>query len=205
MSKELEPKFSPIGIVYPDDYDFKQWLKDGVYIGMLSKSLMFCLGDWCNFGETKYGEKYSQALDCSKFDYGTLRNAAWVCKHVPIERRNSNLFFGHHYEVAKLEPELQLEYLSKAEVNGWSVRQLRQCVKGFVNGEPNENPPALITFSAWKAMYEHENNTVLSERERKIASNAWKYARERRYEVEEAQLQGRKCDKVDEVLPSNVN
>lgn len=176
-----------VGIVFPDDYKFNNWLKDGEAIGRMSKSILFYLGDWCNYGEQKYGEKYSQALEHTKFDYGTLRNAAWVCSSVPLERRNKNLTFGHHYEVAKLKEHEQVQMLSEAELNTWSVRQLRNVVKALVapNIPPEDRKRAMElaalprkTFEVWWEEYRKTSEIVFTEVEEKLARAAWAASRE---------------------------
>ena len=34
----------------------------------------FWIGDWLNYGERKWGEKYKEALEKTGYDYQTLRN-----------------------------------------------------------------------------------------------------------------------------------
>jgi len=61
-----------------------------------------------------------------------------IDKHVAIRienfRRRKNLKFGHHQNVASLEPDQQDYWLERAEEEGWSVQEMRQQIKG---GKPH--------------------------------------------------------------------
>jgi hypothetical protein len=54
-----------------------------------------------NFGEGKYGEMYSQALDATKLSYSHLHHAKAVAARFEIGRRRPNLSWSHHHEVAR--------------------------------------------------------------------------------------------------------
>ena len=56
-----------------------------------SGSSMFLLGDWINYGEKAYGEKYAQALSVTSLSYDTLRVAHWVAEKFETDRRRSVL------------------------------------------------------------------------------------------------------------------
>lgn len=161
------------GMRFPDNYSFEMWLKDGNALGSFSKSLMFCIGDWCNFGEKAYGEKYAQALDNTKFSYGTLRNAAWVCRVIPLERRRPWMSFGHANEVAKLKDKEKIEeVLNTVEVERLSTHQTRMLVSKL-----NKNPaldfisadqikrPRWIGFDTWWMMKKDSGWNPRSEKE----------------------------------------
>ena len=74
---------------------------------VVQKHRMWWWGDWLRFGERKYGEMYSQAIDHSKLDYQTLANSTYVSGAVEFSRRRENLSWSHHKEIASLEPEDQ--------------------------------------------------------------------------------------------------
>ena len=102
-------------------------------------SRLWWFGDWCNFGERKYGEKYSQALEASDYERSTLRQASWVARQIEMSRRLDNLSWSHHLEVAALEPEDQDRWLNRADKEQLSSRDLR----GLVRAEriERETPP----------------------------------------------------------------
>lgn len=127
-------------------------------IGVFNNHIKWWLGDWIIFGENHFPAKYSQALDETMYSIGTLRNAVYVCRNIPIENRNPGLTFEHHYEVAKLPVGDQGEWLAQADANNWTCRQLRRAIKGEdVSGRalPDRMPPIgeekveRLTFDEW--------------------------------------------------------
>lgn len=90
---------------------------------------MFWLGDWANYGETSWGDKYSELIEQTGYNHQTLRDAAWVCNAVTLSRRKDKLTFAHHKEVAHLEPAAQTKWLSTAERERLTTRELRASVK----------------------------------------------------------------------------
>ena len=46
--------------------------------------------------EKKYGETYSQALEMTEYDEGTLRDAKWVSGQYELSSRDDNISWGHH-------------------------------------------------------------------------------------------------------------
>ena len=106
----------------------EDWLSIGELLKSIKGSVQFWLGDWLRYGERHYGEMYSQALDTTAYEYGTLKDAKWVAEKVEKSLRKDNLSFNHHKEVAKLQPQEQEHWLEKAESEGLSVRSLRQGI-----------------------------------------------------------------------------
>lgn len=109
----------------------EQWLECGKFIRHAEQSLMFWMGDWLNYGEEAYGEKYSQALESKDFVYGTLRNAAYVARKVPLIRRRPELSFSHHHFVAALDPKDQIIMLDEAVRNKLSCDELLILIKRY--------------------------------------------------------------------------
>jgi len=48
---------------------------------------------------------YSQALEATEYEYGTLANNKFLASKFEFSRRRENLSHAHHAEVASLEPE----------------------------------------------------------------------------------------------------
>jgi len=144
MSTDIIPALSvgvftatPTGLVVADGPapEFEIWFSYGEALRKIKGALKFVLGDWLNFGEKAYGEKYSQAVDETDWTYGTLANIAYVCSSIEFSRRHENLSFEHHYEIAKFDPDLQDYWLDKAESEKWTREELRKhrdiATKGF--------------------------------------------------------------------------
>jgi len=73
--------------------------------------------------ERFYPDKYTQALEETDYEYGTLANCKWVASKVEFSLRSENLSYKHHQEVAPLEPEDQKIWLEKAEQHNLSIRE----------------------------------------------------------------------------------
>lgn len=75
------------------------------------------VGDWLNYGERAYGEKYAQAMDVTGLEYDTLSSYRWVAAEIEPCLRKQKLSWSHHKEVAALEPAEQAEWLDRAETD----------------------------------------------------------------------------------------
>ncbi|MGH2954666.1 MAG: LmbU family transcriptional regulator, partial [Thermoanaerobaculia bacterium] len=113
----------------PDDLSFEDWQRMGETLGRIGRACQWWIGDWLNFGERAYGEKYTQAIEATGYDYDTLNGFRWVAQEVESVRRRTNLSWSHHREVAALDPPDQEERLDRAEAEGWSVHELRKAVR----------------------------------------------------------------------------
>lgn len=121
--------FDKTGLTVSGNPTFEEWQNCGEFLKQAEKSVQFWIGDWLNYGEKKYGETYSQALDETDYDDGTLRNSKWVSSRIELSRRRDNLSFSHHQEVAQLQPADQEFWLDKAEEEHLSTRDLRHKIK----------------------------------------------------------------------------
>ncbi len=128
------------GVEIMRDATFKEWEEAFTQIKRIHGAATFWLGDLLNYGESKWGEKYSQALDATEYEEQTLRNAAWVAKQIPRERRRNldKVSYSHHAEIAALDPEQQDHWLQRVEMDGMSrdalriaIRQQKRALEGF--------------------------------------------------------------------------
>jgi len=90
-------------LILPANLSFDDWEDLGERLAGARESLRWWLGDWVNFGEAAYGEKYAQALDETHYSYSALRNIAYTTKNTPESLRHQDLTFEHHTTVAGLE------------------------------------------------------------------------------------------------------
>jgi hypothetical protein len=125
----------------PDDLSFEDWEETGRTLGDIDRAVQWWVGDWLNFGEAHYGEKYAQAMDVTGLDYSTLANYGWVAREVESSRRRESLSFSHHAEVAALDPAKQRSWLVEAEASKWSRNKLRQEVKDDKARNPQPKEP----------------------------------------------------------------
>lgn len=122
---------------------FVAWCDVGHSLRVLSEASAWCLGDWLNYGERAYGQRYKEALELTGLDYQTLRNYAWVARRFPLSRRRDGASFQHHAEVAALPDALQDLLLERSERFRWSRAELRREVRKFRHAEMSENGNAL--------------------------------------------------------------
>lgn len=89
--------------------------------------LPWIIGDALNFGEHEYGEKYSQALDETRYSVGTLRNFAWVAGQWKPEDRDPAKVFSLYKAATPLRkdaPKLAAKIVNNSTNNGHSHREV---------------------------------------------------------------------------------
>lgn len=109
---------------------------------ILHSAAKFWIGDALNFSEQAYGERYAQMEAATRMDHHSLENIASVCRKVARSRRREELSFSHHGVVARLEPNEQVEWLTAAVENDWSVSEFRDHVRDAVPPKPRGEQPA---------------------------------------------------------------
>lgn len=126
------------GLELPPDLTYDEWESVGRTLQRIERSVMWWVGDWLNYGERKYGETYSQALDTTDYAYQTLADAAWVASKVEPSVRNENLSWNHHRAIAPLPIAEQEQWLEKAVANQWGYRELRDALQEPIYLEPGD-------------------------------------------------------------------
>lgn len=112
------------------DVPFEVWEAYGYGLMRVEGAIQWIIGDWLNYGEHKYGQAYTQALEMwPEARYQTLSNYKWVAWNVTSSLRREGLPYSHHVEVARLEPRAQKYWLEEAELHAWSVRELRAAIR----------------------------------------------------------------------------
>lgn len=110
-------KATPTGLVFDEKAKptYEQWAELGETLTRAEKCIGFAIGDWINFGQKKWGERYKDALQITGLDYGTLRVYASVANSVPLLTRSNKLTFAHHRQVAALKPDAQKKWIGECE------------------------------------------------------------------------------------------
>ena len=127
---ELPHAFRPTALELPDGLSYDAWASLGRdVLRPMARGMQWWIGDWLNFGERRYGEKYAQAIDVTGYDYATLNGLRWVAERVEVVRRRTNLSWSHHKEVAALEPADQKRWLDRAERESLTRADLRAAVR----------------------------------------------------------------------------
>ena len=109
---------SPTGLAIPDDTPYEAWVAYGPVLFDLGQSVQWAIGDWSNFGDQHYGEKYAQEIEATGYAYTSIQKFRWVCSKIEFVRRRTNVAFSLHAVVASLEPAEQDAWLDRIEVEG---------------------------------------------------------------------------------------
>jgi hypothetical protein len=134
-------QFTPISLTLPEDLEYDHWERIGRQLQLADMAVQWWIGDWLNFGERKYGEKYAQAIEETGRAMQTLKNYAYVARQIETSRRRDVVDFSTHAEVASLEPEDQERVLAKAAKEHQSrntVRREAEKIKRAKKPKPNE-------------------------------------------------------------------
>lgn len=148
MSTELVPAvaFTPTGLKIPDSFTYEQWEAVGAQLHDIEQARQWWVGDWVNYGEARYGEKYAQALDATGLTYATLQDYSYVARQVPMSLRNDIVSWSHHKAVAALEPADQQVWLDRIAAEGLSVAATRLALKAPADDEPAQGYPFVTTL-----------------------------------------------------------
>jgi hypothetical protein len=100
-------RFTKTGLLLKAGLSLAEWRAIGEELHMIEGAIQFWIGDWLNYGQKAYGEKYVEAAAATGYDPGSLRNLAYVAANVEMSSRNDTLSWTHHMAVAPLPPERQ--------------------------------------------------------------------------------------------------
>lgn len=121
---ELLAGASETGLVLADGLGETEWREIGEKIGRAARASAWWVGDWINYGEIRWGEKYDEAERITGLSYRHLTRCATVARQFDLGHRCPNLTWTHH-NVAKPLPDAA-EWLARAEAEEWSVRELTE-------------------------------------------------------------------------------
>ena len=112
----LPTSFHPTttGLKVDEDVTFEEWEACGVALSAIEGAVQWWIGDWLNFGEAAYGEKYAQAVSPSQAR--TWQDYAWVSGRIQITCRHV-ISYTHHALVARFsdDPSVHKKWLDWCE------------------------------------------------------------------------------------------
>ena len=116
--------------ILPHPTDLNEWVDAGRRLHEGHLRLNWLIGDWWAAGEAAFGGRAKAAAE-NVFgkQFQTLMNIASVARKFDTSRRREALTFGHHEAVAALPPEEADALLDKADLEGWTVRDVRAAAK----------------------------------------------------------------------------
>ena len=122
-------KISPTGWEPDGDLSYEQWEQDGQIFQRIDGSLNWIIGDWLNYGERKYGEMYTQAIEWTGHKLEHLQQIKYVSSRIESLTRVKDLSWTHHRYIAHLPDAEQREWLTAAVASEWSSRELLQALE----------------------------------------------------------------------------
>ncbi len=131
-----------IAWVPPAEIDRGAWVAAGRRIGEYGRVSNWWVGDWLQYGTSRWGEKYVEASRITGFDAKTLRNIAYVASRFDLSRRRDKLTWTHHAEVAALEPAQQEVWLERAVEQRLSATDLRVALRSWQRGTEDSDESA---------------------------------------------------------------
>ncbi|MGD1057690.1 MAG: LmbU family transcriptional regulator [Solirubrobacteraceae bacterium] len=108
-----------------------EWSAVGRRFGEIGRCSQWWLGDWINYGNAKFGERYSRAMKLTGYDVQSLMNMVYVASRFEISRRRENLSWSHHATLAPLDVPEQEYWLTRAIKEKLSVADLRVELRGM--------------------------------------------------------------------------
>lgn len=147
---------TPNGLQVAGQPTFDQWLEFGHRLAQIRSAVQWSIGDWINYGENRWGEKYAQALDEFDYEYGYLRNMAWIARCFEVSRRSDKLSWSHHATLAGLEPPTQTKLMQEAASQRLSRAELRERVKETKVAPPVQTNKQPVVVESTQVKYECE-------------------------------------------------
>jgi hypothetical protein len=124
---DLREAIDPVGL----DLDalkgitYEEWEELGGILGGLNTQFRWAIGDWINFGEQTFAEKFDQAQHVLGLSLTTIRGWAWCASRIARVRRRTDVSWSKHEAVATLPPREQRVWLERIAKNGWTVEETR--------------------------------------------------------------------------------
>lgn len=112
------------------DMGLAEWSAVGRRFGEIGRCSQWWLGDWINYGNEKFGERYTRAVKLTGYDVQSLMNMVYVASRFEISRRRENLSWSHHAALAALDVDSQEHWLTRAVADKLSVADLRVELRG---------------------------------------------------------------------------
>lgn len=144
---------------------FDEWMQVGRTLQTIGGAINWWVGDWLNYGEGRYGEMYTQAIEATGWGLEHLKQCKWVAGRVEKCTRVHDLSYTHHRHVAHLSTEEQSFWLTFAQAEGWRSGELKTAIQLAARGkawiEDDDVPysgsgPSNIDEDAPEAVREYE-------------------------------------------------
>jgi hypothetical protein len=169
-ASEIESKNVEVGewgLNFKGQLTTEEWLDVALSIQKFDGKIQWYLGDLAVYAEsptTGWGEsKYTQLIEGTGYEYGTLRNFASVARRFNQDFRAAilsprgytsleGLSFNHFRLVMSLDDNFATYWLQKAADNAWGVAKLREEIRKWKEGrgEIAEKEEIPVGYSSFK-------------------------------------------------------
>jgi hypothetical protein len=116
------------------DLELAEWSAIGRHLGRMVRASQWWLGDWIRYGNAKFGERYTRAVNLTGYDVQSLMIMVHVAARFEIFRRRNDVSWSHHAALASLEPGEQDRWLEECHKHKLSVADLRVALRGHGAG-----------------------------------------------------------------------
>lgn len=112
------------------DMDYETFEAIGTMLGGFDRACRWWVGDWLLYGEGAFpADRYAQAAALTGLSEQTLLNRVTMSRAIPPSRRNPRVSYSAHRHVSALPPAQQKSWLSYAEENRSTERELHAAIK----------------------------------------------------------------------------
>jgi hypothetical protein len=128
--------FTAVGLDFQGDISRDEWLAAYRFAQQVRRAIWWIVADLAAYAADRWGEKYSHLSEITGYKEQSLKDMAYVARHIQLSVRTDKLTPTHHKLVAALSPATQRHYLSLGAEKGWSVGVMRYAIE-----TGNDNPP----------------------------------------------------------------
>ena len=113
-----------------DDLPFEEWKRILLKLVAVDDATHWCLGDALAHGQRYDWGEFKLVGDELGIEYARAKDLAYAARHVHLSIRRADLSWSHHRVVAPLGPEEQRRMLAHAVAERFTVRQIKEAVRG---------------------------------------------------------------------------
>ena len=111
LKDRVTPLDGNIGVKLSPDTTLGECLRIMDWATSMNEHVGFIIGDIICFGQSKWGEKYAQAVEQTGRAYQTLAEYAMTARRIPANKRVSVLTYTHHRTALRIGDDSKIEKL----------------------------------------------------------------------------------------------
>jgi len=122
-------KVTPTQLELFGDLKYEDWDQTLFAVAQVRDGGNWWVGDALNYGDTHFGEVYTQAAGETGMSEDTLQRLKYVSSRIDPGIRIKELTWSHHREVAKCTEDEQIRWLTMALEKSWNVSALKEAMR----------------------------------------------------------------------------